>query len=72
MEIEEKCPFCASDLTRIESWVIGKGLPSEHKEHAVMCLHCGAMGPNDLGKSGAIEMWNMRRKQFPNNEGTSE
>ncbi len=57
------CPFCAYTKTRIESWEIASNSP--HTEYAVMCENCGAFGPNDLGKSGAMAMWNMRRKEYP-------
>lgn len=60
----KKCPFCASTKSRMESWQIGVH-PNLHREFAVMCENCGAFGPNDLGKSGAIEAWNMRRETFP-------
>ena len=58
------CPFCAYTKTRIESWQANTN--DHHWEHAVTCENCGACGPSDLGKSGAIEMWNMRRTEFPN------
>ena len=60
------CPFCAYDETRIESWTVYEGLPGEHPEYAVMCLNCGAFGPNDLGISGAEKMWNLRREPKEN------
>ena len=54
------CPFCAYDGVRFEN------LNAEtHLEYSVMCTNCGAFGPNDLGKSGALEMWNLRRDKFP-------
>ena len=55
------CPFCASPKTRIDEWPVAL-----HTEYAVACENCGATGPYDLGVSGAIEMWNMRRTEFPN------
>lgn len=58
-----KCPFCAYDKTRVESWQTEA--PDKHTEYAVLCLNCGAFGPNDLGRSGAIEAWNMRRDEYP-------
>jgi len=52
----ENCPFCGSDQNQIEV------LESySHNEYAVLCTNCGAFGPNDLGKLGAAEMWDMRR-----------
>jgi len=27
----------------------------------VICLHCGAAGPNDVSEAKAVEMWNLRR-----------
>ena len=56
---KKPCPFCACPNVRIESWERG------HTEYAVMCLNCGAFGPNDLGKSGAVEAWDMRREEYP-------
>jgi len=61
----KQCPFCASKDTEVRKFVAQEGSPGKHFEHAVMCLNCGAYGPNDLGESGAIEAWNMRRKTFP-------
>ena len=58
--MRKKCPFCGYTKTRIEDWPVG-----DHTEYAVMCLNCGAFGPNDLGRSGAIESWNMRREVYP-------
>jgi hypothetical protein len=58
------CPFCAYDKARIEKWEVGEGR-GKHVEYAVVCENCGCFGPNDLGWSGAVEMWNMRRKEFP-------
>jgi len=61
----EQCPFCAYPESRIESYGVGAaGFPGYHKEYAVMCENCGAFGPNDLGESGAIKMWNLRRKEW--------
>lgn len=57
---DKKCPFCAYTGNRIEAWEV-RG----HIEYAVMCLNCGALGPNDLGKSGAVEMWDIRREEYP-------
>lgn len=54
------CPFCASESLRIEELPAGN-----HKEFAVMCQNCGAFGPNDLGQSGAVEMWELRRISGP-------
>ena len=58
-----RCPFCASEDVRAIFYTVSQGTQS-HKEWQVACQNCGACGPNDLGKSGAIEMWNMRR-EFP-------
>ena len=60
----KKCPFCGSDLNRLESWVVYEGHPGEHTEYAIMCCNCGAQGPNDLGQSGAEEMWDLRRPMY--------
>lgn len=59
----KKCPFCAYPKTRIECNVVGH--TTMHYEYVVICENCGATGPSDLGKSGAIESWNMRRRKFP-------
>lgn len=50
------CPFCASENLSIETLQAGN-----HSEYAVMCKNCGSFGPNDLGQSGAVEMWDLRR-----------
>jgi galactose-1-phosphate uridylyltransferase len=59
------CPFCASNKLSTERWVVGSETRAPHTEYAVVCQNCGAMGPNDLGWSGAEESWNMRRTEFP-------
>jgi len=64
MNKPKPCPFCASTDLRFIAWVVGTG-NNTHREHAVQCDNCGANGPNDLGESGAIEMWNMRREPQP-------
>jgi len=58
------CPFCAYLKTRVDSYTSSFG--HHITECAVACENCGATGPYDLGVSGAIEMWNMRRTEFPN------
>ena len=60
MQDRKPCPFCASPKTRIDEWPVAL-----HTEYAGACEHCGATGPYDLGVSGAIEMWNLRRTEFP-------
>lgn len=58
------CPFCASTDTEIDKRAVTRFLGNfDHYEYFVTCLNCGATGPNDLGESGAIEMWDMRRLQ---------
>jgi hypothetical protein len=64
-----KCPFCAYTKHRVESWTVGESR-GQHTEYAVMCLNCGAFGPNDLGESGAVEGWNMRREVHPGEQET--
>ena len=59
------CPFCAHSSPELSTWIVFAGMPSEHKEFALVCRNCGASGPNDLGESGAIEMWNLRRESWP-------
>ena len=51
---DKQCPFCASRNLKCEERDIGEGW-------VCWCANCGAIGPNDLGWSGAIESWNMRR-----------
>ena len=57
------CPFCAYAKNRIEKVVVGR--TTMHYEFYVTCENCGATGPCDLERSGAIEMWNLRRTEFP-------
>ncbi len=54
------CPFCGSEKQRVDKWLIER-INDKHMEFAVLCENCGAIGPNDMGRSGAIEMWNLRR-----------
>ena len=54
LDNDKPCPFCASDDIRCS-------LNNREKGWVCWCKNCGAIGPNDLGWSGAIEMWNMRR-----------
>jgi len=56
------CPFCAFTNTRLETWTVDIGEPSEHNECAIMCTNCGAFGPNALTRPGAERMWNLRRE----------
>ena len=58
------CPFCASPRNRIDNDLSTSGKSPTYVW--VICENCAACGPSDLGKSGAIEMWNMRRTEFPN------
>jgi len=51
---DKPCPFCASKDIVCEQTDVGEGW-------LVWCRNCGCFGPNDLGWSGAIEMWNLRR-----------
>ena len=51
---DKSCPFCASRNLKCEERDIGEGW-------VCWCANCGAIGPNDLVWSGAIERWNMRR-----------
>jgi predicted ATP-dependent serine protease len=61
------CPFCGAegpDKILVDQWpVTGTQGEYSHNEYAYACQNCGAIGPNDLGKSGALEQWNMRRQQ---------
>ena len=68
----KQCPFCAGlsltvthAQTRSATDHDGHLDVSDHIEHAVMCLNCGAIGPSDLTVERAAEMWNMRRREFP-------
>ena len=65
MTDRKPCPFCASPQSRIEHWDVWNNPQFRHTEYAVTCENCGACGPNDLGESGAVEMWNLRRAEFP-------
>ena len=64
MPNRKQCPFCASPQSSIEYGVIGNTW-NTHREYYVTCNNCGAVGPTDLGESGAVEMWNLRRTEFP-------
>lgn len=61
------CPFCAYSEFRIETLDREK-----HKEYVVMCLNCGAFGPNEMYTQRAIVMWNLRREEFPSRPGRQE
>lgn len=56
------CPFCGNTWLR---------MLSEKKENLtwwfVQCetMSCGAVGPYDLGESGAVEAWNRRISDPP-------
>lgn len=47
------CPFCGDEDVQGES---GLGL------HYILCLNCGAMGPNALALSAAGKRWNHREE----------
>ena len=64
------CPFCACPKVKVESYSVFPGTPGGHVEYVVECRNCGAIGPSDLGISGAEEMWNLRRTEMP--EATKE
>jgi hypothetical protein len=59
------CPFCGVLNPSINSREIGTGAGA-HWEYWVTCENCGATGPSDLGKSGSVAMWNLRREYDPN------
>ncbi len=61
LDNDKRCPFCASRSLKCEDIGIGESW-------ICWCGNCGAIGPNDLGWSGAIEMWNMRRLLETENE----
>lgn len=52
----KNCPFCNSDDIRVDS-----EKQTNHTSWYCSCGNCGAIGPFDLGWSGAVEMWNLRR-----------
>ena len=54
------CPFCGVLNPSVEEEKI-----DAHREWSVYCMNCGAKGPSDLGASGAVEMWNLRREYDP-------
>lgn len=58
----KQCPYCAYDRTRIETMI---ALGSDHYESRVMCLNCGAYGPNSMNEERAAKSWNMRREIYP-------
>jgi len=62
MNNKKPCPFCASVTLSIQGWLVGR---DSHMEYRVVCNHCGARGPNDLSQNKAVEMWNLRRSEFP-------
>lgn len=56
------CPFCGKNKQQLSTFTALEGQRGEHKEYAIFCGNCGASGPNDLGQTGAEEMWNLRRR----------
>ena len=60
-----RCPFCAFDgITLVSD--IGQFTPGEvHIEYYCRCDNCNARGPNDMSIAHAVDMWNLRRKEFP-------
>lgn len=58
------CPFCAYTKVGFNAWPVNAHGLFSHTEYTVYCKNCGAEGPNDLGKSGAVEIWNLRRKFY--------
>lgn len=55
-ETPKPCPFCAGaelEMTR-----------GDKKNWWIQCNDCGAIGPWDIGKSGAMDAWN-RAERFP-------
>ena len=57
LDNDKPCPFCANTDIVCGEEDLGEGW-------ACWCNNCGAIGPNDLVWSGAIEMWNLRRKNY--------
>jgi hypothetical protein len=53
----KNCPFCESEDTRLDQ----DEQPNGIKVWVGWCGNCGCFGPTDLGWSGAVEMWNLRR-----------
>ena len=54
---KECCPFCASNDIKHEQDTQENGV----EVWVCWCGNCGSFGPTDLGWSGAIAMWNLRR-----------
>lgn len=52
------CPFCDSTDVKLEAWEIIAG----EFRYQVICI-CGAFGPTDLGRSGAVKQWNTRPRE---------
>ena len=59
------CPFCAYDQARLDSWVVSENTNSPHTGMGRDLPKLRRAGATDLGESGAIEMWNLRRETFP-------
>ena len=48
------CPFCGKEMQKYDNC---------GDENTVWCANCGAVGPNELTPTRAIEFWNMRRPE---------
>lgn len=46
------CPFCGKEMQKYDNC---------GDENTVWCANCGAIGPNELTPTRAIEFWNLRR-----------
>jgi hypothetical protein len=52
----KNCPFCNSSDIKCDR---DTDRPAE--PWVCWCANCGSYGPNDIGWSGAVEIWNLRR-----------
>jgi Lar family restriction alleviation protein len=57
------CPFCASTNLTGETSIVPGDVQVQQETNRIVCLNCGAQGPNELTKEGALKMWNMRRRE---------
>jgi Lar family restriction alleviation protein len=59
------CPFCGSNHLTGETAIVPGDVKMQQEENRIICLNCGAQGPNELTRQKALDMWNMRRREFP-------
>jgi Lar family restriction alleviation protein len=59
------CPFCGNDQTTLADVHTANQNPYKH---SVVCMNCGASGPNATTKGWAIKAWT----KFPNTKRSDE